>query len=360
MNALDNIARQLIICILVAILLGILGFIVLGPLANLLASSPQLGNLSAPQRIQAVNNARNSLLQFGAGIVAVGALIYNARNHTVARKTYELSERGQVTDRYAKAIEELSGEAIETRLGGIYILERIARDSPSDQQTVIDVLCAYVRNYSRPEAPSPVDEDEISAPADLQAAMLVLGRRDSSRDQRRLDLRNSDLRGVEIQDGDLSGCYMLGADFSHSSLHRMNLSNANLAYIDFHEAHLVDVNFSGSQITRSKLDNSYINHADFQYSNLSDYTSFSGASIDHTSFSGAYLEDANFTGCKFTDIDFSSVDLDVTNLSGANLFQTEGLSPRKLSSSLINEETNLPDEIEWDPHTRKVIWRRVE
>jgi hypothetical protein len=128
--------------------LASLGLALLGPLASLLAGVSGLGHLSAAQRIQAIDDARGRLLQLAAGIVAVGALFYNARNHIVSRRTYELTERGQVTDRYARAVEQLASKSIEIRLGGIYALERIARDSPSDQQTIVDVLCAYVRNYS--------------------------------------------------------------------------------------------------------------------------------------------------------------------------------------------------------------------
>jgi hypothetical protein len=37
---------------------------------------------------------------------------------------------------------------LEVRLGGIYALERIARDSPTDHWTIIEVLSTYVRENS--------------------------------------------------------------------------------------------------------------------------------------------------------------------------------------------------------------------
>ena len=46
------------------------------------------------------------------------------------RRTYELTEQGQVTDRYTKAIEQLGSDKLDVTIGGIYALERIARDSP--------------------------------------------------------------------------------------------------------------------------------------------------------------------------------------------------------------------------------------
>jgi hypothetical protein len=67
--------------------------------------------------------ARGRLLTLGAGLFAFGALVYTARN-------YSLSREGQVTDRYTKAVKQLGDKKVDVRLGGIYALERIARDSP--------------------------------------------------------------------------------------------------------------------------------------------------------------------------------------------------------------------------------------
>ena len=45
----------------------------------------------------------------------------------------------------ARAIEQLgNADSIDVHLGGIYSLERIAKDSPDDRVTVFEVLCAFV------------------------------------------------------------------------------------------------------------------------------------------------------------------------------------------------------------------------
>ena len=86
--------------------------------------------------------ARGRLLTLGAGLFAAGALAYTAR-------TFGLSREGQVTDRYAKAIEQLGSDKLDVRIGGIYALERVARDSARDHPTVMEVLTAFVREHSR-------------------------------------------------------------------------------------------------------------------------------------------------------------------------------------------------------------------
>ena len=91
--------------------------------------------------------ARGRLVAFGAGLFAAGALIYTARNFSLARQ-------GQVTDRYTKAIEQLgSDKGLDVRIGGIYALERIARDSPRDHPTIMEVLAAFIRDHSREQWP---------------------------------------------------------------------------------------------------------------------------------------------------------------------------------------------------------------
>ena len=56
-----------------------------------------------------------------------------------------VAEQGHVTDRFTKAIEQLGSDNLAVRLGGIYALERIAKDSKRDHWTIMEVLTAYVR-----------------------------------------------------------------------------------------------------------------------------------------------------------------------------------------------------------------------
>jgi hypothetical protein len=50
----------------------------------------------------------------------------NIKNQT---KTLVITEEGQITDRFSKAIDQLGSDKLEIRLGGIYALERIAQES---------------------------------------------------------------------------------------------------------------------------------------------------------------------------------------------------------------------------------------
>src|SRR5262249_14345160 len=138
--------------------------------------------------------ARGRLLTLGAGLFALGALIFTALNFDLLRRNtqrnYEQAEQGQVTDRYTKAIEQLGSDRLDVRIGGIYALERIARDSARDHPTAMEVLSAFVREHPGEQGPPlPAGDQAGDRPVerktrpDVQAAVTVIGRRNPRYDQ---------------------------------------------------------------------------------------------------------------------------------------------------------------------------------
>src|SRR5580658_3202078 len=124
------------------------------PAADWLARH-DVGSVTGSLRETALDDARGQLLTLGAGLFAAGALVFTARNFTLSRRTLALTEQGQVTDRYTKAIEQLGSDKLDVRIGGIYALERVARDSVRDHPTVMEVLTAFIREHSREPWPEP-------------------------------------------------------------------------------------------------------------------------------------------------------------------------------------------------------------
>ncbi|WP_285479610.1 pentapeptide repeat-containing protein [Amycolatopsis sp. NBRC 101858] len=50
----------------------------------------------------------------------------------------------RITEQYTKAVEQL-GQSAPVRLGGLYALERLAQNNLGQRQTIVNVLCAYLR-----------------------------------------------------------------------------------------------------------------------------------------------------------------------------------------------------------------------
>jgi len=124
--------------------------------------------------------------------------------------------RGRATDRYIRAVDQLgSDKGLDVRIGGIYALERVARDSARDHPAVMELLTAFIREHSHEPWP-PSDGDglvqERSARPDVQAAITVVRRRDAQRDILAIDLTGADLTAANLTAANLTGADLDGAD----------------------------------------------------------------------------------------------------------------------------------------------------
>ncbi len=59
-----------------------------------------------------------------------------------------------ITEPYTKAVEQLGSDEAPVRFRGLYALERFAQDNPAHRQTIVDVICAYLRMPFSPTAPA--------------------------------------------------------------------------------------------------------------------------------------------------------------------------------------------------------------
>ena len=230
--------------------------------------------------------ARGRLLTLGAGLFAAGALVFTARNFTLSRRTVEITEQGQVTDRYTKAIGQLGSKKLDVRIGGIYALERVARDSPRDHPTVMEVLSAFVRDHSHEPWPPPApDESGAAAPKrvvrpEVQAAVTVIGR-NARHDHQRLSLAGANLTGAFLagQRLSLAGAFLAGANLAHA-----DLTGADLAHAD-----LTGADLTGALLTDADLAHADLTHADLAGANLA------GANLSNVDLTGAWLGGADLT-----------------------------------------------------------------
>jgi hypothetical protein len=251
-----------------------------------------------------------------------------AKQAETASRQAQAIEDGQVTERFTKAIEQLGackagGEPnLEVRLGGIFALERIARDSEKDHWTVMEVLSAYVRENTS-EVPTEEKPPEgspffIQGPrVEIQAALTVIGRREEREETGNIDLRRANLRGASLWLARLGG----------ASLWEVNLQNANLRYVNLREA---------------RLDDADLREAHLYWANLS------GANLVVADLTGAALQGANLggaclAGANLTEVILNEADLTGADLTGADLHGAYELTKEQLAEAIIDEQTILPD-----------------
>ncbi|MFD4482778.1 pentapeptide repeat-containing protein [Streptomyces sp. NPDC058471] len=262
-------------------------------------TSPQLGHMaSAEKRVklqqaqsQVQNDFRSQLLQAMGGLVVVAGA-------AVGWQQLRLAREGQITERFTRAIDHLGSETLDVRLGGIYALERVAKNSPDDRPTVTDTLCAFVREHARwpvgapdgPEHPTPTVDRQMpwltSRAPDVQTALYVLGRRPGHPQEHTLYLSRADLRRAQLSRAQLKGANLRHSNLARAYMPNSNLEDGQLVNVDLRHAHL-----RGAGLSHADLRDAHLEHADLRQAKLH------GADLR-----GANLSDANLDGADLTDV----------------------------------------------------------
>ena len=257
-----------------------------------------------------------------------------------ARQQNTVSEQGQFTDRYTKAVEQLDqagDDHLQGRLGAIYALERLARDSPRDQPTIVEILSAFVRT-SRP-TPTVRVGARSTCPAsqpltpDVQAALTVLGRRNHARDNgARTDLDFTCLDGTILVD--------------------LKLRGARLAEAGLEAAFLLDVDLRGADLSWANLRGARVN-ADLAGADL-EFADLRGADLFGDDLRDAHLFKADLRGAKLLRADLRGANLSYVDLRGASLYGAD-LRGADLTGAIRDARTDV-DETSTDSRTRGRWW----
>lgn len=285
---------------------------ILGPVASVATPTDR-------DRAAAVNSTRQVLLITIGGLIAVLGLAFTGRS-------FYLSRRGQLTDRYGKAIGHLASDKIAERLGGIYALEHLMRESVRDHDTVVEVLAAFIREQTQSDAKVtaadeasrfPASVDSRPRPAtDIQAALTVLGRRPDRPEANRINL---------------AGAHLQGADLTHARLQSADLRNADLQFAVLRHACLAGAYAYMALLDHANVYRANLEHATFRRARMRT------ADLCESRLVDADLAEANLSGADLTRADLRGADLSATTLSdtclqdtrleGANLSATPAIRP---------------------------------
>ncbi len=299
--------------------------------------------------IELRNEARKTNAQLVGGLVLLFGLYLTYKRITVTERNVQVAQEGQITERFTRAIEQLGNRKRVIRLGGIYALERIAKDSADDHWTIMEVLTTYVReNAPWPEEKQESEQNQKSkekiikkpseptkTPADIQAILTVIGRRQwIDKEKNFINLDNTNLHKANLYKANLSKADLTDA----------NLSNANLVDANLVEANLTDADLSGANLTEANLFRADLSGADLSRANLSranlTAANLAGANLSRADLSRANLTGANLAGADVNGADFSGADLSKANLSGADLTEAILDGARYDKSTLLGHALN--------------------
>lgn len=286
--------------------------------------------LAPKDRLDAEGGLRSALLQALGGLVLVTGLVFTARG-------FRLSHEGHITDRYAKSVEQLGSGSADVRIGGVFALERIARDSKPDRQTIVEVLTAFVREHSRLDWRTAKTEPIT---ADVQAALTVLGRRPGSDlEGARLDFYHAGLRGAHLTSGDWRN-----AMFDYGHLTDTLFASAQLDGADLSFCTAERVGFSGASARGVHLVNAKYQHCWFLDSDFTN-ADFYGCDLTGSDFGRRYASNGDhpLPPTILTNSRMTKAILVRTNLRGVDLRTVRGLTREQLQDAILDENTVLPE-----------------
>ncbi|MFD3821885.1 pentapeptide repeat-containing protein [Streptomyces sp. NPDC058625] len=131
----------------------------------------QTEGLHGAQRATARIDAIKTALTIGAGTGGAAALLLALRRQWLSEHTHVRQEAAdtiaefdarerRITELYTAAAGQLASDSAPVRLAGLYALERLAQDHVDHRQTIVNVICAYLRMPFSPTRPHAEDAAE--------------------------------------------------------------------------------------------------------------------------------------------------------------------------------------------------------
>lgn len=240
------------------------------------------------------------------------------KERNAVESKYDADER-RVTEIYAAAAEQLGSDKAPVRMAGLYALEHLAQNNPSHRQTIVDLLCAYLR--------MPFSIDFVNSPGSP-----------GTRSQARLKTnrirapRSQDTRSFEPVTRNYLSRILSSPEASIDSPNRRNAQELEVRATaqNLLAEHLnprnqslhvsqsgkfwknIDLNLSGAVLFNWKASDCHIRNANFDYARLFDGANFNGTHFHgRASFVGTkFFGIAGFRGAKFFgDAEFETAEL---------------------------------------------------
>jgi len=272
---------------------------------------------------------RNVSLALGA-LIALVLAVWRSRvaeqQSDAARRQADTAQRSLTYERIQKGVEMIGSPVLAVRLGGIYALDHLAQEYPSEHHVqVMHVLCAFVRNPPHaPGVPQPDVQDAVKA---------IGGRKDRIQIEKASgyspDLSHANLGGIKMGWLDFSGCNFEGADLSGTALIGSILR----------DAHLYKATLQGATLDGADLEKANMTKAD-----LSGVRSAVSANFTEASLRSANLSYAKMQGANFQRAVLGGADLTGTVFIGEGMPEAKGLTQSQIDSAKFN--ANPPPIIE--------------
>lgn len=168
-------------------------------------------------------------IALGGVLLMIQANISNNRN--------KISERGLNQERLKVAIEHLGSDKDSIRLGALYELFHLAKNTSDLRNTICDIICAHIRDTTNCEEYKTKYEKKCST--EIRTAIDLL-------------FNNITFNGCQK---DLSNCYLVKVVFHGETINNVNFHYSNLEGSSFFVGEIIRSSFLETNL------NNIINHA---------------------------------------------------------------------------------------------------
>ena len=258
---------------------------------------------------------KSLIILMGGVILAIQAVIANKRAKAMENaaeeqaKANQNNEQGQRQERLKNAIEHLGHEKESVRLGGAYELFHLAQDTKDLRQTVLDILCAHIRQTT--------GEDEYrkkyrSKPSEeIQSLLTLLFVQDHTvfRDCH-----------INLQESWLNGAYLPRARLEKANLTKAHLQRTNLIEAQMQRAFLLSIQMHGATLWTARMHGAVL----------------VGANLQDVKLGSAFLQDAFLLGAHMQTAVLKEAHLQGAHLGHANL-QAVDLRKAELQGAIMQE-----------------------
>ena len=236
-------------------------------------------------------------------------------NVKIANKNVEIQLNNAIEERFNNAITLIGNDNAATRLGAIYALDHIAKDTYNKEKsytkTIFQILCSYIRETTNNDNYKNKNDNyknkfEHKPSVEIQTIIDLLFR----------SHLNNFNGYIELQ-ADLSYSYLCGADFNKAHCKGANFSFSHCEGSFFESANCEGSFFWNTHCEGANFCRSHCEGADFSYSHCA------GATFFNVCFKDANFVCADCSGTSFGDADCAGVNFLNSNCAGAYFTNAE-------------------------------------
>ncbi|MYA24603.1 MAG: pentapeptide repeat-containing protein [Gemmatimonadetes bacterium] len=249
------------------------------------------------------------------------------------------TEQGQRQDRLKNAIEHLGHKSESVRLGGAYELFHLAKDTNELRQTVLDILCAHIRQTTGESKYRKTHKSKPSEEVQSLLTLLFVQKHEAFKCLR-IDLQGSHLNGANLQGARLERAFMNEAYLQKADLSEAHLQEADLSGAHLQMADLCHVHLRGAVLNEASLQWAFLCGARLQGAFICD-ANLQGANLVEARLEGGFLDNSNLQGSYLLGAHLQGVTLNGADLRGVQFRESRGSTFAESMRNLIGTETEF-------------------